>query len=142
MYFRLLFFLSSSCRLFRPSNYIITIIIIILFINITVTGIRYRYRGRVPSKEFKQHVYPYLSSLFRSAYRTHVTPDMELSVILVNGFRPLYNVTRCLVLVVVRVLDLRLIIIVIIIGRIIIINVNIIAFIITRIFEQKQFTVR
>ena len=67
---------------------------------------------------------------------------MELSVILVNGFRPLYNVTGYLVLVVVRILDLHLIIIVIIIGSIIIINVIIIAFIITRIFEQKQFTVR
>ena len=87
-------------------------------------------------------VYPYLSSLFRGAYRTHVTSDIELSVILVNGFRPLCNVSGCLVLVVVRVLDLRLIIIVIIIGSIIIINVIIIAFVITRIFEQKQFTVR
>ena len=63
-------------------------------------------------------------------------------MILVNGFRPLCNVSGCLVLVVVRVLDLRLIIIVIIIGSIIIINVIIIAFVITRIFEQKQFTVR
>ena len=71
-----------------------------------------------------------------------MTSDIELSVILVNGFRPLCNVSGCLVLVVVRVLDLRLIIIVIIIGSIIIINVIIIAFVITRIFEQKQFTVR
>ena len=71
-----------------------------------------------------------------------MTSDIELSVILVNGFRPLCNVSGCLALVVVRVLDLRLIIIVIIIGSIIIINVIIIAFVITRIFEQKQFTVR
>ena len=44
----------------------------------------------------------------RGANKTNKTSEMDLFLILVNGFRSLYNVTKSLVLVVVRVLDLPL----------------------------------
>ena len=80
-------------------------------------------------------------SRFRGAYRTHATSEVEFFVILVNGFQPLYNVTGCSVLLVVKILDLPRHFIIIVIIITIIINIIFITFIITKIFEQQQFTV-
>ena len=75
----------------------------------------------------------------RCIYTTHTIFQMELFVILVNGLRPLYNLISGSILVVGGVLNLPLHFIHI--GIIIVINIIFITFIITRIFEQEQFTV-
>ena len=86
---------------------------------------------------------------------THITSDLEIFVILVNGFRLLYNViTKSMLLFVVEALDLPLhfiinfisiIVVIIIVVVAIIINIinNIIfiTFIITKIFEPELFIV-
>ena len=117
------------------------------FINITVTGILEKSWVGKSCKPGIQATWftPILYvkcwiSRFRGAYRNHVTYLVELFVILVNSFRPLYSLTGNSVLVVVSVLDLSLYFIIFVIIIItIIINIIFITFIINMIFEQEQF---
>ena len=117
------------------------------FINLTVTGILEKSWVGKSCKPGIQATWftPILYvkcwiSRFRGAYRNHVTYLVELFVILVNSFRPLYSLTGNSVLVVVSVLDLSLhFIIFVIIIITIIINIIFITFIINMIFEQEQF---
>ena len=85
---------SSSYYLCKPSNYLITIIIRIIFINFTIRGVLEKSSRRdfKEVKELKWHDLP-LFIHFRGAYRTHAASEVELFVILVSGFWPLYNVT-------------------------------------------------
>ena len=118
-----------------------------MLINIIVTGIL-KNQVRESSKQGIQadwstpiHHFKWWISRFRDAYRTHKTSEMELIVILINCFRPLYNVTKSSVLVV-GVLDLPLhfiITIIIVIILTIIINIIFMTVIITRIFDSLLF---
>ena len=157
----LFFFLFLSISLFKPSNYIITIIIIvvvvviiiiiiiitIMLINITVTVTLEKSNGL---KSSKQRIWMAWStpinqvkwqiSPFRGTYRTYITSETELFVILVNSFRPLYNVTKSLLLVVLGVLDLTLNFMMIMMVMMMMMNIIFITVIITRMFEQEQCT--
>ena len=61
-FFVFVFFFSSSCYLFKPSNYIITIIITIMFINIAVMGVLEKSSGgEFQARNLSGMVYPYSS---------------------------------------------------------------------------------
>ena len=117
------------------------------FINITVTGILEKsWVGKsckqgIQATWFTPILYvKWWISRFRGAYRNHMTSLVELFMILVNSFRPLYSLTGNSVLVVMSALDLSLhFIIFFIIIITIIINIIFITFIINMIFEQEQF---
>ena len=80
-------------------------------------------------------------SCVRGTYRTHATFGVELFVILVNSFQPVYVTGRWTL--VVGVLDLLLHFIIVIINNItIVIDIIFVTFIITRISEQEQFIVK
>ena len=56
------FFFSFSCYLYKPSNYIITIIITIMFINIAVMGVLEKSSGgKFQARNSSGMVYPYSS---------------------------------------------------------------------------------
>ena len=77
----------------------------------------------------------------RGTYRTHATFGVELFVILVNSFQPVYVTGRWAL--VLGVLDLLLHFIIVIINNItIVIDIIFVTFIITRISEQEQFIVK
>ena len=61
-FFPFFVFYSSSYCLFKPSNYIITIIIAIMFINITVMGVLEKSSGaEFQARNSRGMVYPYSS---------------------------------------------------------------------------------
>ena len=119
----------------------------IMFINVTDTGILEKsnggeFRARNSSNIWSTPIYhdEWWISCVRGTYRTHTTFGVELFVILVNSFQPVYVTGRWTL--VVGVLDLLLHFIIVIINITIIIDIIFVTFIITRISEQEQFIVK
>ena len=87
------------------STIVIVVFINIMLINITVIGVLEKLRresfkrGIQAAWSTPNHLVKWWISCFRGVYRTLITSEMELFLILIKGFRPLKNVTRSPVLV-------------------------------------------